>query len=162
MTRRGAKQRYGEGDWFTVPLEGGAYALGLIARSTKKSQSIFFGYFFGAAPRSVPQLSDAVGPLPADAVWVGMFGGVGLHDGVWRVLGHTPGWDRDTWKMPAFAHRDALVPGRRVRRKYPNEDTGARPVERRIDETEAAGLREDGLANAALVECRLKRLLTEA
>ncbi|MFF4601109.1 Imm26 family immunity protein [Amycolatopsis sp. NPDC001319] len=162
MTRRGAKQKYREGDWFTVPLEGGTFALGLIARSTKKSHSIFFGYFFGPARASIPSLWDVADLWPADAVWVGMFGDVGLHDGTWRVLGRTPGWDRDTWKMPAFVHKDVLVPGRWVLREYPDEDPGARPVGRRIGEAEAVGLSRDGLANAALVELRLTRLLTEA
>jgi hypothetical protein len=45
MTRRGAKQKYIEGDWGAVPLVGGGYALGVIARTTKKSPSTLFGYF---------------------------------------------------------------------------------------------------------------------
>ncbi|MFB9923906.1 Imm26 family immunity protein [Amycolatopsis halotolerans] len=160
MTRRGAKQKYREGDWFAVPLESGKYAVGLIARSTKKSHSIFFGYFFGPARAAVPSLSDIEGLRPDDAIWLSQFGDIGLHDGTWPVLGQSPGWDRADWPMPAFAHKDALIPDRYVRREYPNEDPGIHSTQQRISAEDAATLPEDGLAGSGFVEQRLTKLLT--
>jgi hypothetical protein len=160
MTRRGAKQKYREGDWFTVPLQDGRFAIGLIARTTKKSPSILFGYFFGPARDAAPELADTADLQPGSAVWVHMFGDVGLHAGTWHVLGQAPDWQRDGWPMPGFVHKDSLVPGRYTRRDYPEGDPGADPVESRVGEDEIAGLAEDGLAGSRFVEQRLTKLLT--
>lgn len=160
MTRRGAKQKYREGDWFAVPLDSGKYALGLIARSTRKSPSISFGYFFGPARGSVPLLSDLEGLQLGDAIWLSQFGNGGLHDRTWLVLGQSPDWNRADCPMPAFAHKDAPIPDRYVRREYPNEDPGIHPTQQRISAEEAATLPEDGLAGSGFVEQRLAKLLT--
>ncbi|SEC06121.1 RHS repeat-associated core domain-containing protein [Amycolatopsis tolypomycina] len=159
MTRRGAKQKYVEGDWVAVPLVGGGYALGVIARTTKKSQSTLFGYFFGPKRETLPSLSDAEGLRREDALWTSVFGDVGLYDGSWVVLGRLADWDRDAWRMPAFVHRDSLV-GLFSLVEYPGDDPGERPSRRRITEEEARGLPESGSAGSGFVEQRLTKLLS--
>jgi hypothetical protein len=87
---------------------GGGYALGVIARTAKKSQSTLFGYF-------QPETRGDSGALGCrrftteNTVWACVFGDVGLYGGSWVVLGRLADWDRDAWRMPAFVHRDSLV-----------------------------------------------------
>jgi len=38
---------YSEGDWFAVPLRGGGFAAGVIARAMPRKEGVLLGYFFG-------------------------------------------------------------------------------------------------------------------
>jgi len=95
-----------EGDWIAVPLRGGGYATGVIARM--KGMQLF-GYFFGPKRDDVPQLGELSGLGPDDAVLVGAFGGLGLKGGDWPVLGRFGNWDRADWPFPSLVRYEELT-----------------------------------------------------
>ncbi len=151
MARR--KKHYKEGDWFAVPLDGGGYALGLIARM--KGSGIF-GYFFDHRYSTVPTLADAARLGPCDAIQRLIFGDLDLLEGLWPVLGSLPGWDRRQWPMPSFVHKD-VISGRLYIRTY-DENSLDFLSERRAQEGETVGLPEDGSFGAGAIISRMSRL----
>jgi len=154
MARR--KQHYKEGDWFAIPLEGGGYALGLIARM---KNSGIFGYLFGRRYPDVPTLTHAASLRPADAVQRLIFGDLDLLNGLWPVLGALPSWDRRQWPMPSFVERDVLS-GHPYIRTY-DENSFDMLSERPAQEEETVGLPEDGSSGAGAVISRISRLIRE-
>jgi hypothetical protein len=74
-----AKVQYREGDWFAVPLRGGGFGLGLIARANPGG--VLLGYFFGPLRSEVPKLEDVASLRPGDAVLVRKFGHLGIVGG---------------------------------------------------------------------------------
>lgn len=156
MPRR--KLHYKEGDWFAVPLEGGGYALGLIARMKPKSSGLL-GYFFGPRYSEIPTLADAARMHTTDAIEALIFGDLDLLERKWPVLGTLPGWDRQQWPMPSFAGRD-LVSGRPHIRTY-DEDSLDMVSERWARESDIVGLPQDGLFGAGAVVSRLSRVIRE-
>lgn len=156
MTRR--KLHYKEGDWFAVPLEGGGYALGLIARMTRNCVALF-GYFFGPRYRDIPTLADIASLRPEDAIERLRFGDLYLLEGEWPVLGALPGWDRQLWPVPSFAHRDRLS-GRSYIRAY-DENSMDLLTERAAGEEEIVGLPKDGLSGAGAVVSWISHLIRE-
>ena len=87
-----AKVKYGEGDWFAVPLIDGGFAVGLIARANPSG--VLLGYFFGPQRSEVPAVEGIAGLRPGDAVLVRKFGHLGIVQGKWPLLGRLDGWDR--------------------------------------------------------------------
>ena len=156
MARR--KRHYKEGDWFAVPLKGGGYALGLIARMKANSVGLF-GYFFGHRYVAEPMLANAVPLRPTDAFQRLMFSDLDLQNREWPVLGALPGWDRRQWPMPSFVHKD-VISGRPYIRTY-DEDTLRLISERRAKDEEIAGLPEDGLFGAGAVITRISSLVRQ-
>lgn len=152
MARR--KQHYKEGDWFAVPLEGGGYALGLIARMRGSG---VFGYFFGRRYSKVPSLADAASLTPSDAIQRLIFGDLDLLEGRWAVLGSLPDWDRQAWPMPSFVHKDVLS-GRLYIRTYDENSLRLLSERRASADEEATGLPEDGSFGAGAVISRLSYL----
>lgn len=80
--------KFGEGDWFALPIKDGGWALGLIARRRPRSSTLL-GYFFGPRRQSPPILADATGLDPSDADLIHVFGYLGLKNGEWPVLGNS-------------------------------------------------------------------------
>jgi hypothetical protein len=156
MPRR--KLHYKEGDWFAVPLDGGGYALGLIARMGRSCVALF-GYFFGPRYCDVPTLADAAPLRPADAIHRLRFSDLRLLKGDWPVLGSLPGWDRQQWPVPSFAHRD-LVSGRPCIRTF-DENSMTFLTERAAREEEIVGLPDDANAGALAVVKKLSRRIRE-
>jgi hypothetical protein len=146
---------YAPGDLFAVPLEGGKFALGVLARASGRGDAL--GYFFGPARGDLPEPTD-VAVTPDEAIWVARFGDLGLIRREWPVLGPLPGWRPQEWPMPAFG-RDELLTKRYLRVEYPDDEPDAVPCEVEIDEEEFRQLPEDGLAGAEFVRIRLNRLL---
>lgn len=111
---------YSEGDVFAVPLDGGGFGLGLVARARNR---FVLGYFFDAIVHSLPRVEE-VRFERDDAVAANIFGDDGLVDGTWPVLGQLPQWDRDIWVMPWFvdAHRQGQV-SRILSSYYPDDPT---------------------------------------
>lgn len=152
-----ARLPYREGDWFAVPLAGGGYAVGLVARSSAKGK-ILLGYFFGPRRKQLPELSDLLRLEPRDAVLVDLFGDLSLYRREWPVLGSTPDWDRNRWPMPVFgAVEDFTGIGWRI--EHPNEDPAAEPRETRVSKAEASQLPEYHLMGAGAVEDHLDERL---
>lgn len=151
------KLHYKEGDWFAVPLEGGGYALGLIARMKHKG---ILGYFFGPRYSELPTLSDAAAQEPSRAMERLIFGDLSLLNQEWPVIGALPRWDRSNWPMPSFIHRDR-VSGVCYVRTY-DEDTLHFLSERRATLEEVASLPKDGDYGAGAVVISLSRLVRKA
>jgi len=83
MARR--KRPYTEGDWIAVPLTGGGFAVGVVARANRKGGLL--GYFFGSRYQTLPSVASVAGHRAEDAILVRIFGDLGLIDGRWPVLG---------------------------------------------------------------------------
>ena len=103
------KQKYTEGTWFSIPLESGKFAVGVVARKTPRRGRVLFGYFFGPARIKKPVLSDLSDYRPTDAVGKWIFGDLGLINGRWPIIGEFDGWDRTNWAMPVFVRNDPLA-----------------------------------------------------
>jgi hypothetical protein len=146
---------YREGDWFAVPLAGGGYGAGLIARSPKRGR-ILLGYFFGPRRSTLPKFSDLLRLTPGEALAVELFGDLALIEGEWSVLGSTPDWNRSLWPMPVFGSVEGNT-GYRV--EYPNEDLAAEPRLTRISAAEASRLPEERLQGAEAMALLLDELL---
>ncbi len=92
--------RYGEGDWFAVPLPKGAgFAPGLIARTEPRPRGLLLCYFFAPIGTAEPTLGQLRGLRAADAVLVQRLDGLAPK---WPRLGRADGWDRGVWPVPAF------------------------------------------------------------
>lgn len=154
------KVNYQEGDWFALPLDGGGYALGLIARMRTRPRSIgLFGYFFGPRHSNVPTLADAARLRSTDAIERLIFGELDLLNHEWPVLGALPDWNRAKWPLPGFAYKD-VISGQPYIRTY-DEDSLRFVSERRVREEDLVGLPPDGLYGAGAVASRISRLIQE-
>ncbi|MHB1594942.1 MAG: Imm26 family immunity protein [Streptosporangiaceae bacterium] len=151
-----AKVKYREGDWFAVPLQGGGFAVGLIARANPGG--VLLGYFFGPRRSGVPALSDVAGLRPDDAVLVRKFGHLGIAQGKWPLLGRADGWDRREWPTPVFIRYEELT-GRSFRVIYDDDDPNKVLREELIAPGEAEQGPKDGLMGAGFAEAALTRLL---
>jgi hypothetical protein len=150
-----AKAKYGEGDWFAVPLRTGGYAVGLVARANP--DGVLLGYFFGPRCEELSSLKGVQGLTPDGAVLVGKFGHLGLRNGKWPVLGRLAGWNRTAWPMPIFVRYEELT-GRSFKVIYDDNDPNRLLREERIDPGVAEQGPKDGLMGAGFVE----KLLTGA
>jgi hypothetical protein len=103
------RKNYREGDWFAIPLRGGGFAAGIVARSMPDDGGINLGYFFGPSRDDVPHLSELAPLKPSDAVLVRRFGDLGLIEGSWPVIGRTAEWDRSLWPIPRFGRFEGLT-----------------------------------------------------
>jgi hypothetical protein len=147
---------YGEGDWFGVPLRGGGFAIGLVARAN--SRGALLGYFFGPSREELPKLADLASLSARDAVLVGKFGHLGLKRKTWPLIGRSDGWDRALWPMPAFVRHEELT-GRNVRVFYDENDPNVVLREERVPQGEIPLGPEDGLMGAGFTENRLSGIL---
>jgi Immunity protein 26 len=59
---------YSEGDWFAIPLRGGGFATGLIARMMPHREGVLLGYFFGPRRDKVPTLDELRDLSTPDAI----------------------------------------------------------------------------------------------
>ena len=102
MSKR--KLPYHEGDWCSIPLGAGGFALGLIARANGKGQ--LFAFFYGPRRPNPPKMEDTLGLKPADAVLHAMCNDLGLINRHWRFIGRPAVWDRFDWPLPLLLERD--------------------------------------------------------
>jgi len=155
------RQRYGDGDWFAVPLDDGRYVLGRISRH---SHGIVFGYFFAPALDHVPTLEETRERSAEDSFLQMRFSHLGLRDGGWPVLGQTDDWDRDAWPLLEFENR-LVVRGRpdvlyAVRL---DEKTVSREVSvRKVDVSEAGRRPDQALFGAVAAVVHLRKALGSA
>jgi len=151
-----AKVKYREGDWFAVTLQGGGFAVGLIARANPGG--VLLGYFFGPVRPEVPALGDVAGLRPGDAVLVRKFGHLGIVQGKWPLLGRADGWDRTEWPIPVFIRYEELT-GRSFRVFYDDDDPNEVIREEQVAPGEAEQGPKDGLMGAGFAEAALTQLL---
>jgi hypothetical protein len=155
MPRR--KLNYREGDWIAVPLKDGGYALGIAARVS--SGGAIFGYIFSPRHPTVPTVSETKGLVPSNAVFVGMFGSLGLLEGKWKVVCSSEPWRREEWPMPDFGRVDPMDSTYAVRTTYNENRITEAIAERRVSPAEARSLPEDSLFGDVALELYLNRLL---
>ena len=98
------------GDVFGVPLPGGGYAIGLIARVSRQHRGILLGFFFGPRRPELPEVGGLCLGGPEDAVLVGMFGGRPIRHGTWPVLGSIEEWEPHRWEVTRFLRRPSMGP----------------------------------------------------
>src|SRR5262245_25202562 len=151
-----ARVRFGEGDWFAVPLRDSGFATGVVARANPNG--VLFGYFFGPKRSALPTTRDLTGLSPTGAVLVAKFGYLGLRDGKWPLIESPTRWSREEWPMPTFGRFEELS-GRAFAVEYQNDDPNSRPRETQIDPEDLSRYPRDGLSGAGAVEIRLTTLL---
>jgi hypothetical protein len=101
------KLRYKEGDVFAVPLEGGGFCLGVVARMPRGGK-LLLGYFFGPRLDRVPGADEVPKLRPGKAAKVVIFGDLFLMKGRWPVVSRIKDWNRSDWPMPKFVRREEL------------------------------------------------------
>lgn len=154
MTKR-KRIAYAEGQCFMLPLRGGGFARGVVARMDGRGRVL--GYFFG------PNLSSetdawVTGDLRAqNTVLVRMFGDLGLLKGEWRVIGNVVPWRRDEWPLPPFCYTYDDT-GEFVLRYY-DDQTLDFSCEEKVPEEVAKRYPRDGLSGYGAIEIHLAKLL---
>ena len=148
------KISYANGDVFVIPLRGGGFGRGVVARMDGKGT--VFGYFFGPRLSSVKAASTF--RLACEAsVCCAVFGDLGLLNGEWQVVGRLQDWQEEDWPLPPFGYQDDGS-GRCYLRYY--DDT--RLTFLREEESDTGTIRgypRDGCAGYGAVEIRLTELL---
>ena len=152
--KRAQWQRYSEGDWFAVPLRSSGYATGVVARSA--TGGILLGYFFGPCRVSIPPVNEVVQAAAKDAVLVERFGDLGIIQHEWPIIGPTPNWNRESWPVPHFVRKDRISGDLYV---VEYSDTLQELRSRKVSQSRAMALPEDGLAGYGAVEIQLTKLL---
>jgi hypothetical protein len=151
-----ARVKYGEGDWFAVPLREGGYAVGVVARANPKAALL--GYFFGPLCAEIPSLDDAADLKAGDAVLIGKFGHLGITQGKWPILGRLEDWDRAAWPMPVLVRYEELT-GRSFKVFYDDDDPNMLVREEQVAPGSEEQGPSDGLMGAGYVEIVLTSLL---
>ena len=153
------KLPYGEGDWFSVPLEDGTYAVGLVARCPQGGK-VLLGYFFGPKRAELPGAEDVTKLTKEDAVLVARFGDLGLHNKEWSVVGRSERWDRDAWPMPVFARTESTDSSKAYLTSYADDDPNRALCESVCDAKEAGCFPQDGVWGYGAIEMVLTDLLS--
>jgi len=151
-----ARVRYRIGDWFAVPLPGGGFAVGLIARADPAG--VLLGYFFGPRRTQLPGLHDLNELTAQDAVLVRKFGHLGLQQGKWPLIGRPGEWDPAAWPMPVFIRYEELT-GRSFQVFYDEHDPNRVVREVQVPPGRAEQGPKDGLMGAGYTENVLNRLV---
>ena len=146
---------YQEGSCFLLPLRGGGFARGVVARMNGKGA--VFGYFFGPKILDVA-VADFEGLDPQSAVWRCDFGDLGLIRGEWIVFGKIPVWRREEWPMPPFIRVDEAA--NRAWLSFYDEKTFAFIREIEVDPSLVMQYPEDGTNGYGAVEIYLSKLLS--
>jgi hypothetical protein len=150
------KLPYREGTLFAVPLRNGGFALGIVARATKKGRVILC-YFFGPRRNCIPALFEIKHLRPADAVRVILVGDLGLIEGEWPVIGECAHWKREEWPIPVFL-RNEPISGRRWRVYHSDTDPNL-VLREEPSVVNDEGLEPDGLYGSGAAELLLTKLL---
>ena len=149
------KLPYSEGSVFLVPLEGGGYARGVVARSAPKGK-ILLGYFFG--PRIEGDSDLHLDSLEAaDSVLRLLFGDLGLIKNEWPVIGNIANWDRTEWPMIETIRRDSLGRLKPVLVRYADDDPSKVVAEVELERDRDLPIA--GLAGSGFVEALLSKKL---
>ena len=150
------KRPYKEGAWFAIPLEGGGFATGLVARCTPKG-GLCLAYLFGPVRERIPTLDDVKSLRRQDAAKVWHVGDSHLMKGKWPLVGHLDSWERDEWPSPQFVRIDPLGQSK-WRVTYSDVDTNEVVGEERIPFAES-GYETSRVCGSLYVEKVLRRFL---
>lgn len=149
------KLPYREGTWFAVPLCKGGFAVGLVARATKKGKVILC-YFFGPRRTSIPVLAEVQNLDPGKAILVVRVGDLSLIRGEWPIIGQSESWNRSDWPMPVFVRRDPL--SRKAWRMYFSDDDPLLLIKEEPEPYDSS-LPEFGVLGAGAAELVLTKIL---
>lgn len=155
MTRR--QLPYKEGDCFCLPLRGGGFGRGVVARIDGKG--IVFAYLLGPRLERADQAVLDGSIQPRNAALMARVGDLGLLEGHWPIVGHLEPWDPSEWRLPPFLHVDEGATHGFLR----HYDDSLRFVkEERVDLAEVAkgALPRDALLGYGAAEIRLTKLLS--
>lgn len=147
---------YQEGTWFAVPLKGGGYAAGVVARMAPPGR-IILTYLFGPRRAALPALADVDHFRAGDALRRLRTGDMGLVNRSWPIIGSAPSWDRRAWPMPAFIRRAELL-RRAWRVMYCDADPGRLEREESVP-YDTGDLESDSLYGYAATELLMTKLL---
>lgn len=150
------KLPYREGTWFAVPLEGGGFGVGVVARAAPRGR-IILAYFFGPKCGTVPTLAQIEELKAQDAILAIRVSDLGLIRGTWPVVGQAGSWQRSAWPMPLFVRRE----GRRAWLVYYADDNPNRRVAEEPGPLQASDLRSDSLFGFGAAEVVLTKALTQ-
>jgi hypothetical protein len=151
------KYKYKVGDWFAVPLTGGGFGLGLVARANPGG--VVLGYFFGPRRESTPSLAECCNLRENTATMVQMFGDLGLRQGRWPILGRCDSWDPSQWPMPIFIRYEELT-GRSFRVIYDDNDPNRVLREEQVTPGVSEQGPSDDMFGAKAIELTLSARLT--
>jgi hypothetical protein len=152
---RPRKLPYREGDWFTIPLDSGGFAIGLIARMNGKGRLL--GYFFGPRRQEPPVPDDVTHLRPTDAMSVELCGDPGILTGNWKIFFHDNNWTRVDWPLPSFGFEDRLINA--IYQRLYAEDTLKYIRQERVPRSVYLSLPSDGIGSARSVEIFLDHRL---
>lgn len=107
-----------EGDWVLVPIDGGDYCVGVVARHDGEHGAL--GYFFGPKVKAKPSNVRVETFQPKDAVLIAQFSDLGIARGDWPIIAHTE-LDHAVWPVPEFGRTDLLRDGLGFRTKYSDQ-----------------------------------------
>ena len=151
-------QQYREGDWFGVPTAHGRFALGLIARQSKRG-GLILGYFFGPPRKELPDPAALQEIKAGDVQLVCRFKDAPLHRGLWRIVGSSSHWRHKDWPMPPFLRKEGLS-GRGIRVEYDPDNLTTPASEVAATATDAA-LPEDIVYDETRLLETLNRIFSE-
>jgi hypothetical protein len=145
-----------EGDWFGVPLRTAGYAIGVAARHPTVAP-VMLAYFFGPRLERLPtrEVRDL---RPSDAILVALVGDLGVRNGSWTLLPHSPHWSAAKWPLPRFVRQDALTGGKKLVAYDPTNLMREASIEVATDD-QVAGLPRDGVYGYGAVEIVLTEML---
>ncbi|MDF1743639.1 MAG: Imm26 family immunity protein [Gimesia sp.] len=95
---------YDVGTIFCIPLKNGKFARGIVARHDGGGQ--VFGYFFGPSLDGIPNSIDKDELHIEEAIFSGIFSGMGLSNDEWKQLGRITSFRLDDWPLPLFINTE--------------------------------------------------------
>lgn len=149
------KLSYAEGSIFTVPLDGGEFSPGVVARASPGG-GVLFGYFF--SPRFYHQGQVKPESLGVDrTILSARFGDLALISGKWPLCGRIERWRREDWPMPSFIRKNLMGQAGYLIATYA-DDNPTQCLNENYTKT-PLNLPNDGLAGYGAIEKKLKNIL---
>lgn len=149
---------YREGSWFAVPLPGGGYAAGVVARRAPAGR-IMLAYMFGPKRDRLPVLEELEDLRPEQAVRRLRTGDMAILNERWPLLGDSRHWEREAWPMPAFIRRNASLQ-RAWRASYADADPAKLDREESIP-FDTPGMESDSLYGYGATELLMNKVLVQ-
>lgn len=146
------KRIISEGDLFTVPLENGKYAIGLVAALAKNT---FLAYYFNDVLDS-NLISNFRHLDNRQVALIQMVSILGLTSGKWQIIGKSDSFNSSDWPIPRFKQHSILL------NCYfgINYNSYLEEIKREtIDEHTASNLYPSGLAGYVYAENILSKIL---
>jgi hypothetical protein len=154
--------KYGEGQWFAVPLRKGGYALGIIVRGSYKSKG-GLGYFFGPKYAEIPDDKATWEKDPRVTVLITRFSDLGIINGSWPLIQSTRPFSPEEWPIPKFGLEISLMPGKGYIREYKQKATGEWVLHKEtlVEVKDIVNLPKDSFLGGGAIEIKLTNLLDD-